>query len=237
MGVTAFFTNMWNDLLTRDTVFSQPKNMTTSMIRHLRIFGRHIYKFVQVYTGCNQMHQTYVLFLRILSESMPALPQQEGEGQHRTRMFVSMLCTTNQHVLNIQLTDMWYLDISSLALMYIYLSRITNNFGIDQLKISLNKPISMVDILNKKSFGRKTIWSFFPDISHQKRWFLDRINSVPRWPRCNRFCWVSKIGHKCIITTISNCSCSMNFYNGFQASTTYVFKTSIIWKIHWFLTW
>ena len=150
-----FSQQMWNDLLTRDTVFSQPKNMTTSMIRHLRIFGRHIYEFVQVYTGCNQMHQTYVLFLRILSESMPALPQQEGEGQHRTRMFVSMLCTTNQHVLNIQLTDMWYLDISSLALTYIYLSRTTNNFGIDQLKISSNKPISMVDILNKKSLVAK----------------------------------------------------------------------------------
>ena len=77
---------------------------------------------------------------------MPDLPQQEGKGQHRTRMFVSMLCTTNQHVLNIQLTDMWYLDISSLALTYIYLSRTTNNFGIDQLKMSSNKPISMVDI-------------------------------------------------------------------------------------------
>ena len=114
------------------------------------------------------MHQTYVLFLKILSESMPALPQQEGEGQHRTRMFVSMLCTTNQHVLNIQLTDMWYLDISSLALKYIYLPRITNNFGIDQLKISLNKPISMVDILNKKSFGRKTIWSFSGYIAPKK---------------------------------------------------------------------
>ena len=143
--------------------------MTTSMIRHLRIFGRHIYEFVQVYTGCNQMHQTYVLFLRILSESMPALPQQEGEGQHRTRMFVSMLCTTNQHVLNIQLTDMWYLDISSLALKYIYLPRITNNFGIDQLKISLNKPISMVDILNKKIIWSQNYLKFFPDISHQKR--------------------------------------------------------------------
>ena len=109
-------------------------------------FLEGIYRnYVQVYTGCNQMHQTYVLFLRILSESMPALPQQEGEGQHRTRMFVSMLCTTNQHVLNIQLTDMWYLDISSLALKYIYLPRITNNFGIDQLKMSSNKPNFMVD--------------------------------------------------------------------------------------------
>ena len=147
---------------------------------------------------------------------MPALPQWKGEGQHRTRIFVSMLCTTNQHVLNIQLTDMWYLDISSLALKYIYLPRITNNFGIDQLKISLNKPISMVDILNKKSLVAKLSEVFFPDISHQKRWFLDRINSVPRWPRCNRFCWVSKIGHKCIITTISNCSCSMNFTMAFK---------------------
>ena len=91
------------------------------------------------------MHQTYVLFLRILSESMPALPQQEGEGQHRTRMFVSMLCTTNQNVLNIQLTDMWYLDISSLALTYIYLSRTINNFGIDQLNMSSNKPNFMAD--------------------------------------------------------------------------------------------
>ena len=33
---------------------------------------------------------------------------------------------------------------------------------------------------------------------------------------CNRFCWVSKIGHKCIITTISNCSCSMNFTMAFS---------------------
>ena len=86
---------------------------------------------------------------------MPDLPQQEGKGQLRTKMFVSMLCTTNQHVLNIQLTDMWYLDISSLALTYIYLSRTTNNFGIDQLKMSSNKPISMVDILNKKSLVAK----------------------------------------------------------------------------------
>ena len=72
---------------------------------------------------------------------MPALPQQEGKGQHKQKMFVSMLCTTNQHVLNIQLTDMWYLDISSLALTYIYLSRTTNNFGIAQLKVSSAKPI------------------------------------------------------------------------------------------------
>ena len=31
-------------------LFSQPKNMTTSMIRHLRIFGRHIYEL------CARLH-------------------------------------------------------------------------------------------------------------------------------------------------------------------------------------
>ena len=47
-----------------------------------------------------------------------------------------MLRTTKQHVLNIQLTDMWYLDISSLALTYIYLSKQIIIFGIDQHKKS-----------------------------------------------------------------------------------------------------
>ena len=91
-----------------------------------------------------------------------------------------MLRTTKQLVFNIQLTDMWYLDISSLALTYIYLSRTTNNFGIDQLKMSSDKPIFMVDIL--KIFGRKTIWSFFPDISHQKRWFWTELIRPPLAP-------------------------------------------------------
>jgi len=59
------------------------------------------------------MQVTLVVFLRILSVSMPALPQQEGKGQHKTQTNLSC----------IKLTDMWYLD------TYVSnLSRTNNNF-------------------------------------------------------------------------------------------------------------
>ena len=103
--------------------------------------------YVQGYTGCNQMRQTYVLFLR---------------------MFVSMLCTTKQHVLNIQLTDMWYLDISSLALTYIYLSRTNNNFWHWSTQEELKRSQILWLIFKKKSLVAKTIGRFFPELSHQK---------------------------------------------------------------------
>ena len=63
-------------------LFSQPKNMTTSMIRHLRIFGRHIYEL------CARLHwlQSNAPDVRIIF-----------------KIFVSMLCTTN----NMSLTFNW----------------------------------------------------------------------------------------------------------------------------------
>ena len=118
-----------------------------------------------------QMHQTYVLFLRILSVSMPAPPQQEGKGQHRTRMFVSMLCTTKQHVLNIQLTDMWYLDISSLALTYIYLSR-TYDFWHWSTQDELKQAKFYGWHFKKKNRWSQNYLKLFSGYIAPKRWFF-----------------------------------------------------------------
>ena len=40
----------------------------------------------------------------------------------------------------------------------------------------------------------------------------------------------AEFGHNCIITTISNCSCSMNFYNGFQPQPLMTFKQALFGK-------
>ena len=146
-----------------------------------------------------QMHQTYVLFLR---------------------MFVCVDASHHKTTChNIKLTDMWYLDISSLALTYIYLSRTNNNFWHWSAQEELKPSQILWLIFLKKIIGRKNYRTFFPGVIAPKKWFLDRINSVPGRPDAIVFAGLP-IGHKCITTAIFNCSCSMNFYNGFWGSTT-----------------
>ena len=91
---------------------------------------------------------------------MPALPQQEGKGQHKTQ--------TNMSCIN--LTDMWHL------------SKTNNNFGIDQLKMSSNKPISMVDILNKKWLVAKLSEVFFRIYRTKKGDFWTELIRPPLAP-------------------------------------------------------
>ena len=59
--------------------------MTTSMIRHLRIFGRHIKVLCASLHWLQSNAPDVRVILRILSVSMPALPQQEGKGQHKNK--------------------------------------------------------------------------------------------------------------------------------------------------------
>ena len=127
-------------------------------------------------------------------------PPTGGErSTQKQRMFVSMLCTTKQHVLNIQLTDMWYLDISSLALTYIYLSRTNNNFWHWSAQEEL-KPSQILWLIFKKNHWSQKLSDVFSRSYRTKKWFLDRINSVPGRPWCNSFCRVanqSQVYHHC----------------------------------------
>ena len=113
----------------RYSFFHNPKIWRHPCIRHLRIFGRHIYE------SCAKLHwlqfkctRRTCYFKNFVCVNACPPPTGGERSTQKQRKFVSMLCTTKQHVLNIQLTDMWYLDISSLALTYIYLSRTNNNF-------------------------------------------------------------------------------------------------------------
>ena len=141
---------MWNGLLTRDTAF-----FTTQKYDDIHVFviwefleGIYIWIMCKVKLVAIQMNQTYVSFLR---------------------MFVCVDASHHKTTChNIKLTDMWYLDISSLALTYIYLSKQIIIFGIDQLKKSSNQAKFYGWYFKKKSLVAKTIGRFFPELSHQK---------------------------------------------------------------------
>ena len=97
-----------------------------------------------------------------------------------------------------------------------------------QLRPSPNKPRFYGKHFNKKSVVCKNFWTFFHEIVAPKKLILDRTNSVP-WARIAIV--FAEFAHNCITTAIFNCSCSMNFYNGFLGSTIWPPKTSFIWKI------
>ena len=137
-------------------LFSQPKNMTTSMYSSSENFWKaYIWIMCKVTLVAIQMHQTYVLFLR---------------------MFVCVDASHHKTTChNIKLTDMWYLDISSLALTYIYLSRTNNNFWHWSTQEELKTSQILWLIFKKKSLVAKTIGRFFPELSHQKSDFWTEL--------------------------------------------------------------
>ena len=95
----------------------------------------------------------------------------------------------------------------------------------------------MVDVFKKKKIiGCKNFSTFFSEIIAPKSWFLDRINSVLQARIAIVFAEFP-IGHSCVTTDIFNCSYSMNFTVAFKAQPLGFQKSSIIWKIPWFLTW
>ena len=89
----------------------------------------------------------------------------------------------------------------------------------------------MVDILNKKSLVAK-LSEVLPGYIAPKKVILDRINPSPPGPDAIGF---AEFGHNCIITTISNCSCSMNFTMAFKPQPLMTFKQALFGKFTGFL--
>ena len=113
---------------------------------------------------------------------------------------------------SIELKDMWIY----LATYVSNLSRTNNNFWHWSTQEELKISQILWLIFKKKIIGRKNYRTFFPGVIAPKKWFLDRINSVPGRPDAIVFAGLP-IGHKCITTAIFNCSCSMNFTMAFEA--------------------
>ena len=95
----------------------------------------------------------------------------------------------------------------------------------------------MVDILNKKSLVAKLSEVFSRIYRTKKGIFWTELIPSPAGPDAIGFAGFDKIGHNCIITTISNCSCSMNFTMAFKPQPLMPSKQALFGKIHWFLTW
>ena len=74
----------------------------------------------------------------------------------------------------------------------------------------------MVNIFFKKISGLQKLLDVFSRNCRTHKFILDRTNFVP-WARIAIV--FAEFAHNCITTAIFNCSCSMNFYNGFWGST------------------
>ena len=189
---------MWNGLLRGDTAFFTTQKYDDIQVFVIRKFlGKHIW-IVQGYQIVTKW-KWRTSYFKCLSVSMlvPRAATQNNMSYHQFERHVDILAT---HISN--------------------LSRTNNNFWHWSTQDEPKTSQILWLIFQKKSLVAKTTGRFFPELSHQKKiWFLDRINSVPGARIAIVFAGFP-IVHKCITTAVFNCSCSMNFYNGFWGSTT-----------------